>query len=190
MTPSATDPRLAREDALVAGFTALAVAVHVLESAVPMPLPGIKPGLANLVVVVVLLRHGLGLAVWVALLRVLVASLATGTFLTPTFALSLAGALGSIGALALTDLLGRGRVGAIGYSAASATAHMAGQIALAACRRRFFCSGLIHCHWISMWPMSVFTHMSPIPIPAVQSNAWSRLRKTAWVSFHCVATLQ
>ena len=75
MTPSPSDARAARDDLLVAGFTALAVVVHVLESAVPMPLPGIKPGLANLVVLVVLLRHGLRLAVWVALLREVVAAL-------------------------------------------------------------------------------------------------------------------
>lgn len=140
MTPSASDPPavphgaaalLAREDALVAGYAALAVVVHVLESAVPMPLPGIKPGLANLVVLVVLLRHGLRLAIWVALLRVVVAALATGTFLTPTFVLSLAGTLGSIAALAAVSGLGRGQVGAIGLSAASATAHMAMQIAVA-----------------------------------------------------------
>lgn len=131
MTPSPTDAAPTRDDLLVAGFTALAVVVHVLESAVPMPLPGLKPGLANLVVLVVLLRHGLGLALWVALLRVLVAALATGTFLTPTFALSAAGALGSIAALTLVHALGRGRVGAIGYAAASATAHMAAQLVLA-----------------------------------------------------------
>lgn len=132
MTRSPSEGATARrEDRLVAGFTALAVVVHVLESAVPMPLPGIKPGLANLVVLAVLLRHGLRLAVWVALLRVLVAALATGTFLTPTFALSLAGALGSVAALALVHALGRGRVGAVGLSAASATAHMAAQVAAA-----------------------------------------------------------
>lgn len=129
---SPSDPiALDREDRLVAGFTALAVAVHVLESAIPMPLPGVKPGLANLVVLAVLLRHGLRLAAWVALLRVLVAALATGTFLTPTFALSLAGALGSLAALALVTVLGRGAVGAVGLSAASATAHMAAQVATA-----------------------------------------------------------
>lgn len=129
MTPSPSDP--AREDRLIAGFTALAVVVHVLESAVPMPLPGIKPGLANLVVLVVLLRHGLRAAAWVALLRVLVAALATGTFLTPTFALSLAGALGSVAALAAVHALGGRAVGPIGLSAASATAHMAAQVAAA-----------------------------------------------------------
>lgn len=141
MTPSRS------EDRLVAGFTALAVVVHLLESAVPMPLPGLKPGLANLVVLVVLLRHGLRLAIWVALLRVLVAALATGTFLTPAFALSLAGALGSVAALALVDGLGRGRVGALGYSAASATAHMAAQVAAA---------------WAVFLPVAALLRLAPV----------------------------
>jgi heptaprenyl diphosphate synthase len=122
----------AREDALVAGFAALAVAVAVLESAVPMPLPGLKPGLANLVVLVVLLRHGLRLAAWVAVLRIVVGSLALGTFLTPGFALSLAGGAASFAALAAVHAAGRGAVGPIGYSAASALAHMAGQLGAAA----------------------------------------------------------
>ncbi len=148
---SASELRTERDDLLVAGFTALAVVVHVLESAVPMPLPGIKPGLANLVVLVVLLRHGLRLALWVALLRVLVAALATGTFLTPTFALSLAGALGSVAALALVDALGRGRVGAIGFSAASATAHMAAQVAAA---------------WLLFLPVPALLRLAPLLLAA------------------------
>ena len=61
-----SDRRTASEDRLVAGFAALAIAIHILEAAFPSPLPGIKPGLANVVTLVVYLRHGLRLAAWVA----------------------------------------------------------------------------------------------------------------------------
>lgn len=121
----------AQQDRLIAGFTALAVAIHVLEAAFPMPLPGIKPGLANVVTLIVLLRHGWRCAVWVGLLRVLVSSILLGTFLTPTFILSFSGALASLGALGLAYALAHRWLGPVGYAILAALAHMAGQILVA-----------------------------------------------------------
>ena len=94
--------KLDERDRLIAGYAAIAIAIHVLESAFPSPLPGIKPGLASVVVLIVLLRHGIHCAIWVGMLRVLGGSLLAGTFLTPTFLLSMAGALASLTALSLT----------------------------------------------------------------------------------------
>ena len=45
-----------RDDHLIAGFAALAIAIHIIESAFPSPLPGVKPGLANVVTLIVLFR--------------------------------------------------------------------------------------------------------------------------------------
>ena len=68
---------------------------------------------------------------WVSILRVLVGSLLLGTFLSPTFALSLAGACASIIILGLATLLpGRG-FSPIGYSLLAAIAHMTAQFFLA-----------------------------------------------------------
>lgn len=122
-------PRVAttREDHRIAWFAALAIAVHVAESALPSPLPGVKPGLANVITVAVLLTDGWRAAAWVAALRVLVGSLLIGTFLTPTFVLSLCGAAAALGALGAGALLpGRG-LGPVGYCLLAAMAHMAGQ---------------------------------------------------------------
>ena len=83
-----------RQDHRIAWLTALAITIHIAESALPSPLPGIKPGLANVVTIVALVQYGWGTAAWVALLRVLIGSLLIGTFLSPTFLLSLAGAAG------------------------------------------------------------------------------------------------
>ncbi|TPW14001.1 MAG: heptaprenyl diphosphate synthase, partial [Halothiobacillaceae bacterium] len=84
--PNAAPPYLTtREDHLVAWLTAIAITIHILESALPSPLPGIKPGLANAVTVAALVLFGWRTAVWVGLLRVVVGSLIIGTFLTPTF---------------------------------------------------------------------------------------------------------
>jgi heptaprenyl diphosphate synthase len=124
-----------REDSLIAGYAALAIAIHVLEAAVPTPLPGVKPGLANVVTLIALLRHGWHTAVWVSALRVLAGSLLVGTFLTPAFWLSAGGAAASLAALgagALWNRLPQGaRLSALGLAVLSALAHMAGQFAVA-----------------------------------------------------------
>jgi len=114
-------------DHRVAWLTALAIAIHVAESALPSPLPGLKPGLANIVTIAVLMVYGWQTAAWVSLLRVIVGSILIGTFLTPTFALSLCGAIASIFVLGLLSRLPGAGCGPIGYSLAAALAHMAGQ---------------------------------------------------------------
>jgi heptaprenyl diphosphate synthase len=118
-------------DHRIAWLTALAIAIHIAETALPSPLPGVKPGLANVITVITLLIFGWRTAVWVNLLRVLAGSLLIGSFLTPTFMLSLSGALASLFAVgAATRLPGQG-FGPIGYSLLAAQAHMAGQFAAA-----------------------------------------------------------
>lgn len=120
-----------RQDHRIAWLTALAITIHIAESVLPSPLPGVKPGLANVVTIAVLMLYGWPTAVWVSLLRVLVGSILIGTFLTPTFTLSLAGAVSSLLVLGLGTLLpGRG-LGPIGYSLLAALAHMAGQFMVA-----------------------------------------------------------
>lgn len=120
-----------RDDHLIAGFAALAITIHIAESALPSPLPGIKPGLANVVTLMVLCRYGWKMAAWVSLLRVLVGSILIGTFLSPTFFLSAAGALTSISVLGLLFAISRAvpswAVGPLGYGVAAALAHMSGQ---------------------------------------------------------------
>lgn len=128
-----------RSDHLVAGLTALAITIHIAESALPSPLPGVKPGLANVITLLVLCRYGWRMAAWVTLLRVLVGSIITGTFLSPTFFLSASGAIASIMVLGLFaaffpyESYGRLKpfstwsIGPLGLGIASAMAHMTGQ---------------------------------------------------------------
>jgi heptaprenyl diphosphate synthase len=120
-----------REDHRIAWFTALAITIHIAESALPSPLPGVKPGLANVVTLIVLCRYGWRMAVWVSLLRVLVGSVLIGTFLSPTFFLSAAGAMASVAVLGLAERFSRAAprwaVGPLGLGILAALAHMAGQ---------------------------------------------------------------
>ena len=124
-----------RKDHIIAWLAALAIAIHIIESAIPTPLPGVKPGLANVVTLMAMLLWGWRLAAWISLLRVLVGSLLLGTFLTPTFFLSLSGACCSLTALALLQGFAQKMPamapGPLGYSIAAALAHMVGQFYVA-----------------------------------------------------------
>ncbi|MCI0505422.1 MAG: Gx transporter family protein [Gammaproteobacteria bacterium] len=120
-----------KKDHIIAWLAALAITIHIIESALPTPLPGVKPGLANVVTLVALLSWGWRVAVWISMLRVLVGSLLIGTFLTPTFFLSFSGACCSLFGLALVQTLSRKlpalAAGPVGFGVVSALMHMLGQ---------------------------------------------------------------
>jgi heptaprenyl diphosphate synthase len=131
MTRSAIELLPTAEDRHLAKMAAFAIGLSMLEAGVPSPLPGVKPGLANIVVLLVLERHGLRAAAWVSLLRVVGGSLMLGSFLTPGFFLGFCGALASLGALAAARALPRSLFGPVSHSLLAAFAHLAGQLALA-----------------------------------------------------------
>jgi heptaprenyl diphosphate synthase len=116
------------EDHHIAKLTALAIGLHILEAVIPSPLPGVKPGIANIVTLYVLYEYGFATAAWVSLLRVFSSSLLLGQFLSPTFVLSLSGALMSLGALFLAQYLPKKYFSAITLSIFAAFAHIAGQL--------------------------------------------------------------
>lgn len=103
----------------------------VAEAAIPLPLPGVKPGLANIVTLVVLMRWGWRDAVWVGLLRVFAASLLLGQLFAPGFFLSLSGSLASLATLGLAMHLPRRWFGPVSLSVLAAFAHIGGQLVLA-----------------------------------------------------------
>jgi len=133
MTPSTTEIVLTptAEDHRVARHAAAAIVLTVAEAAIPLPLPGVKPGLANIIILVVLARWGWREAVWVALLRVLVSSLLLGQFLAPGFFLSLAGSLASLTVLGLAMHLPGRAFGPVSQSVLAAFAHIGGQLLVA-----------------------------------------------------------
>lgn len=130
MTASTIELTVRDEDRHVAWLAAAAVGLSLVEAALPSPIPGLKPGLANVVTLLVLLRYGWRLAVWVTLLRVVATALLLGNFLTPGFVLSLAGALAALGILGTAHhLLPRG-LGPVGLSVLAAFAHVGMQLAV------------------------------------------------------------
>ena len=116
------------EDWRVARLAALAIGLAVLESGIPSPLPGVKPGLANIVVLLVMVQDGWRLALWVSLLRIIGASLFLGSFMTPGFFLSLSGGLCSLLMQVLVSRLSPRWFGLVSWSVLASLAHMAGQL--------------------------------------------------------------
>ena len=92
--------------ALLGVLTAAAIVIAILESFIPsIGIPGVKMGLANIVILIILYELGIWEAGVVNLLRVLVVSLARGTFLSMGFLMSLTGAALSFGIMVLFYLL-------------------------------------------------------------------------------------
>jgi len=118
------------DDHRIAKLAAVAIGLTLAEAALPSPIPGVKPGLANIVTLAVLARFGLRAAIWVGLLRVVAGSLLMGTFLSPTFFLSFVGAIASLAALAAAHTLPTRYFGPISQSVFAAFAHLGGQLAL------------------------------------------------------------
>lgn len=128
-----TEIRLAvtEEDRRIAGLASLAVGLSLAEAALPSPVPGVKPGLANIVILLVMLRYGFTAAVWVMVIRLLAASLMLGSFLSPGFWLAAAGAAASMAMLYLVRYLPGRLFGPVSFSVLMAFAHVGGQLVLA-----------------------------------------------------------
>ncbi len=116
------------DDHRIAKLAAFAIALHMVEAVIPSPLPGVKPGIANIVTLYVLYQYGYSTAAWVSILRVFASSLLLGQFLSPTFVLSFSGAMFSLGILWLAFKLPKKYFGPVSLSILAAFAHIAGQL--------------------------------------------------------------
>lgn len=119
----------------IALLVALSCVLQISESLIPHPIPGLRLGLANLVTLVALVLLGFRPALEIALLRTLLSSLIMGTFLSPTFLLSLSGATISTFVMGLLLQVSRHRhrfgFSIIGISIVGALAHNMVQLGLA-----------------------------------------------------------
>ena len=137
MTPSPTEPvggieiATTPDDHRIARLAAAAIGLALVDAAIPLPLPGVKPGLANIVTLLVLYRFGFATAAWVTALRVVAGSLLLGHFLSPGFFLGASGAVCSLAVLGLGQGLPRRWFGPVTLSLLAASAHIAGQLLLA-----------------------------------------------------------
>ena len=117
--------------ALLGVLTAAAIVIAILESFIPsVGIPGVKLGLANIVILIILYELGIWEAVVVNLLRVLLVSFVRGTFLSMGFLMSLTGCVLSLGIMILFYLLIK-KFSIIGVSVVGSIFHVAGQIFIA-----------------------------------------------------------
>ncbi|MEO5340610.1 MAG: Gx transporter family protein [Magnetococcus sp. MYC-9] len=94
-----------RGELLIAYLAAAAVGTHLLETALPGMGPWFKPGLANTFTLVAYFQLGWRAAAGVTLIRVLAGSIILGTFLSPTFLMSVSGAAGALLTLRLLSVV-------------------------------------------------------------------------------------
>lgn len=111
-------------------LTAIAIILNILESIIPFfSIPGIKIGLANIIIVTVLYSYGTKEAFYVSILRIIVVGLLrTGLFST-TFLFSLSGAIFSLTMMAIFKKINLFSI--VGISIIGSIFHSIGQLCMA-----------------------------------------------------------
>ncbi len=117
--------------ALLGVLTASAIVIAIAESFIPsFTIPGIKLGLANIVILIILYELGIVEAIVVNISRVLVVGLVRGTFMSMGFVMSLTGAALSLAVMILFYLLIK-KFSIVGVSVIGSIFHVTGQILVA-----------------------------------------------------------
>ncbi len=112
-------------------LTAGAIIIAILESFIPsIGIPGVKLGLANIVILIILYEIGIVEAIIVDLLRVFLVALLRGTITSMGFLMSLTGAALSLGIMILLYLVVR-KFSIVGVSAVGSFFHVTGQVIIA-----------------------------------------------------------
>lgn len=112
-------------------LTAGAIIIAILESFIPsIGVPGVKLGLANIVILIILYEIGIVEAIIVDLLRVFLVGLLRGTIISMGFLMSLTGAVLSLGIMILFYLLVK-KMSIVANSVVGSLFHVFGQILIA-----------------------------------------------------------
>ena len=111
-------------------LTGIGLILAVVEIMIPMSavVPGAKLGLANIVNLLGLVLIGISGGFQILLLRIIIASLLMGTFMTIPFAMSFFGGLAGYLAMAVFYYFAKNKFSVIGISVVGAVFHNVGQI--------------------------------------------------------------
>lgn len=137
---------------------AISILFHLVESMIPIPLPipGFKLGLANIVGLIALYRYDAKIMIGVNLMRVLLASLLRGILFAPGFWLSLSGVL--LSTLAAIIAKHKSLMTIFGVSCASSAFHVIGQvIAVSMLYHQFLMGALLPILLLLSIPTGLFT---------------------------------
>ncbi len=118
------------KEKLIYVFVALSSAIYVLESYFPRPLPWIKIGFANIIILIAVYLFSLRTVLLIIFLRVLVGSLITGTLFTPTFFLSLFSGITSGIVMYFFKIIPEKLISPLGISIIGAEIHIFSQLLL------------------------------------------------------------
>lgn len=117
--------------ALLGVLTSAAIVIGIIESFIPsVGIPGVKLGLANILILIVLYEIGIWEAIVVDLGRVFMVGLLRGTLVSMGFLMSLTGAALSLGIMILLYLVVK-KFSVIGVSVVGSVFHVTGQILIA-----------------------------------------------------------
>ena len=120
-----------RKIALLGVLTAGAIIISIIESFIPsIGIPGVKLGLANIVILIILYEIGVKEAIIVNLTRVVLAGTIRGILFSMGFLMSLAGATLSLTVMILLYLVVK-KFSVIGVSVIGSIFHVTGQILVA-----------------------------------------------------------
>ena len=119
----------------IALFVALASILQISESLIPHPVPGLRLGLANILTITAMVMLGFRYALEITVLRTILSSFITGTFMSPGFILSFSGAITSTLIMGFffhfSALKGKHGLSIIGVSIIGAFSHNMVQLLLA-----------------------------------------------------------
>lgn len=108
---------------------AMAIVLNILESFIPVFIPGVKLGLANIIILIMLYEFKVYEAFLCDILRIIIVGLLRGSFLSPTFLMSLGGGMLSFIIMLLFSKIKL--FSPIGVSVLGAISHSVGQIIVA-----------------------------------------------------------
>ncbi len=118
-----------RRISIISMLLAMAIVLNMIETLIPVFIPGVKLGLANIIILIMLYEFKPTEALVVNLLRILLVGLIRSTFLSPTFLMSLSGGVLSY---CVMFLFSRVKIfSPIGVSVLGAIGHTTGQILIA-----------------------------------------------------------
>lgn len=120
----------ARRLSTLAVLSAAGAVLFVIESFIPMPLPFMKIGLANVSGVIALALLGPRGVLWVTVVRVIVGSLFAGTLFGPGFLLAIGAGLAAALAMSVAHALAPRLFSPLGISLIGATVHAFAQFLL------------------------------------------------------------
>lgn len=121
----------ARKITLMAVLIAGSIILSIFDSFIPSFVPGMKLGLANIIILIALYTLGIKEAIIINLLRVYLSALLKGTIFNVGFLMSLSGAIFSILIMIVFKLIFKNKISIITVSILGAIFHSGGQILVA-----------------------------------------------------------